>query len=478
MRSRLGLAQTTARVLLMNVLVLSATPARAETNLAAELSTLLDGVPPGTDVGLVVADAQTGEVLYEHQGDTPLKPASVLKLLTTAAAIEHLGPGFRYETGVYVAGDELWVVGAGDPALGDERICERRGLPHDIFSEWARQLQTRGIQRIGKVVLDDTIFDSQGRHPDWPGSQQDRWYQAPVGGLNLNNNCLDVEIVLRGGEIDLRLQPDLPRALVDNGARRGDKHRPILRRPAESDVFELRGTLRSGGELPPVAARDATLFFAYALKQGLENHGIQVGGSVVRRHLRETELAGAQLVARHVTPMADVLWRCNTHSQNMFAESLMKSLAAYESDGRRSDRPGGWDAARPVLLAALRRVGVDLEGAVVRDGCGLSHENRVTAAQVVQLLVQMRRHRHGRLFLESLAEAGEVGTMRRRYDDPLLRGRVRGKTGTIAGVHTLAAYVTRPDDTELACALLINGQANGELLEQVCRLLASDAPPR
>ena len=103
---------------------------------AERLDALLARLPQANAVGLVVADAESGTVLYEHQADTPLKPASVQKLFVTAAALERLGPGFEYQTRVYLQGTELWVVGAGDPAIGDERIADRHNQnPDHAFDE-------------------------------------------------------------------------------------------------------------------------------------------------------------------------------------------------------------------------------------------------------------------------------------------------------------------------------------------------------
>ena len=177
------------------------------------------------------------------------------------------------------------------------------------------------------------------------------------------------------------------------------------------------------------------------------------------------------MLATHSTSLRDVLWRSNTFSQNFFAECLLKSLAAYGPDGQRTGEPGSWERGEDVLQATLKKLGVALDGAVLRDGSGLSHQNRVTAQQVVKLLTTMRRHRAAEVFVGSLAAPGEPGTMQRRYALPELRGRLRGKTGTIQGVQTLAGYVSRADGTTLAFALLINGNDAATLPIRVCRAL-------
>src|SRR5262249_33562028 len=150
-------------------------------------------------------------LLFEYNADEPLKPASVLKLFTTAAALQRFGPQFALETSVYLAGDELWVLGGGDPGLGDERLATRDGQTVlSTFEHWAALLRERGVTAISKIVLDDFVFDSEWRNPDWEPDQYLAWYQAPVGGLNFNDNCLDARAELAGASVRLVLTPPLP----------------------------------------------------------------------------------------------------------------------------------------------------------------------------------------------------------------------------------------------------------------------------
>jgi D-alanyl-D-alanine carboxypeptidase/D-alanyl-D-alanine-endopeptidase (penicillin-binding protein 4) len=369
------------------------------------------------------------------------------------------------------------VVGAGDPALGDVRVEARRDRTRATFlDEWITALKARGVTKLKRIVLDDTVFEQPGRHPDWPRDQADRWYQAPVGGLNLNDNCLDVEIAVSGQTVTLRPQPPVPLDLIRSSLRVGPRHQPVFRRPSHTDVFELRGTVTRGGYLRPASVREPTVFFAYALKEGLRQREIDVPGAVVAQRLTAELTPPDALVATTTTPLADILWRCNTFSQNMFAECLLKSLAAYDARGRRTGTQGSWDAGRRVLVETLGQLGLDLKAAEIRDGSGLSHSNRVTAGQIVRLLVIMQRHRYGEAFRATLAEPGRPGSMHTRYDDPLLRRRLRGKTGTISGVRALAGYLTRSDGRVLAFAILVNGSADRDLPEDVCKALLANEP--
>lgn len=478
-RSHRGTDAASARIhALLICLTLSVTATLAQAPDAPPLHRRLDAalskVPDQTQVGLVVANATTGKTLYTHNADQPLKPASVQKLLVTAAALERFGPDFRFTTRAYLQNDELWIIGAGDPGLGDPRIAERDGRPVDHFiAACARALRQRGVSALHKIVLDDSIFDQQLRHPDWPDNQADRWYQAPVGGLNINDNCLDLTIHISGNRITWSSQPPVPPSLVQSRINKSNKQRPIVRRHPARHTIELAGTARVGGDLTPVAVKNPTIFFAHALKRGLADRHIRIAGDIVRRPLRSEEIDTATEVTQHTTPLPDILWRCNRYSQNLFAECLLKALAAYHRTGQPNGESGTWPSGAKVLRDTLTALGIDLDTAVIRDGSGLSHSNRLTARQITTLLVKMNNHPHREHLISSLAQPGESGSLQRRYYDATLRGRLRGKTGTIRGVRTLAGYVTGPGDTNLAFALLVNGTADRNLPRDIAKILAT-----
>lgn len=461
------------------LLVTCVAPAIADEEIEQRLSALLRSASTGT--ALVVEEAASGAPVFSRNGDRLLKPASVQKLFTTAAAIERFGPDFAFETRVFHSASqrELWVIGAGDPAIGDERIETRDGRSRMAFlDDWAGRLRGLGVHTLDRIVVDDSIFDGETTHPDWPADQYLSWYQAPCGGLNLNDNCLDVRAVLSGGAVRLTLVPELSDELFESTLRPGPRHAPRLHRSAGADVFELSGTLARSGSLSPAACGNPTIFFGFALAEGLRKRGIAVGPEVVRRRFREEQLSSATAVAVHRTPLRDVLWRANTFSQNLFADCLLKALAAYGRDGRRTGTPGGWTAGADVLVSTLRPLGVDMSSAAVRDGSGLSPTNRASAAQVARLLTAMHRHPHGSVFRESLAAPGVEGTMRRRMTEPVLARAVRAKTGTLREVSTLAGYVSRPDGRVFSFALLMNGNPSPELGTRVCRVLAGVPEPR
>lgn len=454
-------------------------PQAAAGDVGAQLDALCAKTPKGASVGVAVVDVASGRSWFERQADSPLKPASVLKLFTTAAALVRLGSEFAYETRMYVVGDEVIVIGGGDPSIGDERIERRHGRPrHHTVAEWSAAIVGVHRQPMARIVLDDGVFDRQWRHPSWPADQNVEWYQAPVGGLNLNDNCVDAVATVREGRVELSLVPPLPAEFWENSLSVGKETRVTVRRPGDGDVFAFSGTVARRAEIGSAAVREPTVFFGHALRQGVVDAGGSVRGEVVRRAVSAASVSGVSPVAVVRTPIADVVWRANNFSQNLFADCLLKSLAAYESGGRRSGIAGSFERGAQELLAALRSIGVDLDASRIVDGSGLSHENRVTARQVARLLEAMQRHRAGELYRSTLATPGEDGTLRRRYAKEPFAAGLRAKTGTIRGVSTLAGYLQRADGVTLAFAILVNGADGEPLMGEALRAMFSAPAPR
>src|SRR5262249_16822228 len=136
-----------------------------------------------------------------------------------------------------------------------------------FFDDCIRALAGR---RVARIVLDDSVFDDQVRNPTWPADQNLSWYQAPVGGLNYNDNCLDARVSLAGDKVSLKLTPPLPAEFIQNTLRASSQHKPVLRRDADSDVFEFTGPISKGGEMGPIAVFRPTVFFGHALRKALE----------------------------------------------------------------------------------------------------------------------------------------------------------------------------------------------------------------
>lgn len=415
----------------------------------------------GTTFGVLVVDEGTGATLFEREADRALVPASNMKLLTTAAALARLGRDFAHETRVMAAGPprdgvidgDLVVVGGGDPTIS------RRFDPDPLLADWAEALWQAGVRKVtGDVVADDRAFDDVRLHPDWDPADAERWYGAEVGALSLNDNCIDVTVAGSAAGPRVTLAPDTGYVTVDVAATLTDSRQQhvfsLARAGADRRTIRVTGRVwsRADGYTSSVPVRDPGLFFVTVLRERLAARGIEVGGQA--RRVREGDPPPRFTLHRRLAPLPRTLAVTNQRSQNFYAECLAKTLGLHEGGA------GTWEAAAKALTAFARSCGVDPDEVRVRDGSGLSRENRLSAAAVVAVLRAAGRGPDAALFRDSLAAPGEEGTLRGRLRDLPRGARVRAKTGTLTGVAALSGYL-EVGERRVVFALIGNGGSGG-----------------
>ena len=426
----------------------------------------------GTQVSVCVVHVSSGQTLAAIEADRPMIPASNLKLLTTAAALHTLGEEFRFRTTLDLvtpaAGGtpSLVIRGSGDPALGDPDILESHGLRvEDLLDGWAQAVAATGVDRFERLVVDDRIFDDERIHEDWPRDQLLSDYCAPVAGLNFHENVIDVlptPASRAGAAPRVTLFPPAPFLETSNRAVTGSRDAFWIARAPGSNSLSYRGTVRARPVQPyRVTLDDPPMFLGHLVQQSLREHKIEVG-RVVRATAENEPGHEAQVKTLYVvnTALPPIVKRCNTDSQNMFAEALLKRLGV-EATGRPGSYRDGRAAVRAWVSAEL---GADhAAGLRLADGSGLSRNNRVTARLLTDLLVHMQRDPElAETYRESLAVSGESGTLDRRFRTSPLRGKVLAKSGYINGVSALSGYLVLPaesgdEERVIAFSLIFNG---------------------
>jgi len=161
-----------------------------------------------SEYSVTIVEPDSGTVIYSYNSHKPLIPASNMKLVTTAAALNYLGAGFEYRTRVGLSNDTLVVIGSGDPILGDRETDGKRGRQDGwIFEKIALALRERGVSEINDIVIDTTVFDDERVHPNWDPAQLNRWYECEICGLNYNLNCIEITATRLGGTVSLQVEP-------------------------------------------------------------------------------------------------------------------------------------------------------------------------------------------------------------------------------------------------------------------------------
>lgn len=383
----------------------------AARRLRADLESWAATAPAGSCA--VVVDG-SGDVVLDLRGDVPLVPASTQKLLTATAALLRLGPDFRFRTAVLgpapvdgtISGD-LTLVGGGDPLLATPEYAARFERQPQIFTDLtvlAQRLVDAGVRRItGSVVGDEGRYDRERYVRGWSQEYLDEDVTGPLSALAVNDSFAAYPAT-----------PDDP------------------------------------GQVEP--ATDPAVHAAGVLTTLLEGLGVDVAGTPGSGAAPDgaVELAGLDS-----PPLTEVLAELLQESDNATAELLLKELGRTGGD---PSTAGG----RSVVGEVLASAGLDLTGTAVTDGSGLAVENRVTCNLLVGLL---DRPQTGAVLRDSLAVAGEVGTLAERFVGTPLAGRLSAKTGSLRSVAALAGRVVDGDGS-FTFAYVVNARPGTRVDEE------------
>jgi D-alanyl-D-alanine carboxypeptidase/D-alanyl-D-alanine-endopeptidase (penicillin-binding protein 4) len=472
------LARVAVGGVLLGLALVAPFPVAAQ--LSAELDALFDAPPfDGMHTGALVVDVETGETIYRRNASMRFVPASNQKLLTTIAALQRLGPDFRFRTHIAAEGamnpggilvGDLVVLGSGDPTLSSRFYPSAEAPLVDL----ATQLRDQGLRRVrGDLVIEAAAWDSTRVEPTWMWGDLPFGYAAAAGPFVIAEGMAEVEA--RAGA------PGTP--VVIRWSPVGDPGRFVssARSVAPSDSTDLDSRLRDDApgveitgtleafttETLELNVQQPDVEAGTALVRILGDHGIQVDGAVrVRRTPPPCGSAcdaAVVLATLESPPLIEIVRGVLEPSQNWMAEQLIRYMGA--ADGGLAGWPAGTRAIRRILQSDF---GLDSLDLTIRDGSGLSAYNLVTPRALVELLRQVHRRPWAASFARALAEPGEDdSTLEGRLDG--LQGRVFAKTGTITHVNSLSGYVDTPSGRRLAFALLTN--ASGLRSSQVRALL-------
>lgn len=451
-------------VLALSAALSSACPAR-QTAAAPRLdpvrstleAALAEPALAGGRMGVIVESLKTGERWLSRNSDCYFMPASNQKLITSAASISLLGPGFRYATcvladvpagaGRSTVGD-LVLRGSGDPLLVDSDL-----------DEMAQVLRASGVRRVsGRMLVDDTAFDPVPYGDGWSWDDMSFYYSARVSGLNLNENVVQVHVEpgeAPGAPARVGVTGTVGRPVIHNEATTGKAGVPdtlVVERDLGGDRIVVRGAIavdapEAAHHTEPITVNDPALYCGRRFLQALKRVGIEVGGTVRRGRAP----AAYSILATHMSaPMSAMLAKLNKPSDNLVAECFLKTLGAVGGG------QGSWAAGRSALYRWLETIGISREGIEMADGSGLSRQNLVTPDLVAKVLKYMASSPNREAYLLSLPIAGVDGTLRNRMKGTPAQGNCRGKTGYVRYVSSLSGYVTTAAGEPLLFVMLMN----------------------
>lgn len=410
-------------------------------------------------MSVLVRNLRTGEVVEEYRAHHVVPPASVMKLLTTGAALETLGSGYRFTTELGYTGTiehgvlhgNLYIRGCCDPSLGGKNQGK------SFLNRWVKAIQDAGILSIeGAIIADMSMLDADAMNPNWLMEDAANYYAPGIFAVNYLSNTLN--IVLRSGPVGsvanvVRTDPEIRDLQFINHIRCTDiaydgayvhgmpySNERYLTGAVPSNL----GTFGVKSDIP-----NPGLLLAQDLQGRLLSAGINVSNPAT--YVAEFAPKSRTKIYEHCSDsLGAIIAETNIHSNNLYAESLFRYL------GTQYAVPGTVHNSQEFIRDFWRKRGVDISGALIKDGCGLAPQDAVSAETFVQLLTYMSRSRYWKEWYESLPISGRSGTLKSLCAGTPLEGRIHAKSGTIAGTKNFAGYIEMPNGDRLAFAILIN----------------------
>jgi D-alanyl-D-alanine carboxypeptidase/D-alanyl-D-alanine-endopeptidase (penicillin-binding protein 4) len=429
----------------------------------------------GNVESILVQRLSDGKVVYSSGPDRSLTPASVTKVITSAALLHYFGPAHTFKTRFYHSGTRsgdmiqgnLYVKGDGDPLVISEKLWQL-----------AADLRHIGVKSFsGDLIIDNDLFDDEKRDD----SRQDgidasnRAYDAPVSAFGLNFNTLPIAVAPGAGpgmkgrvSFDPYPIPNLP--LINNTSTiSGGKSSIQAVRQSRGNQSSLVVSGSIGTQAPMVkvyrSMGNAVIEGGEQLRAFLQSADIMVHGKVKEGSIP----ASARLLyTLESYDLGFIVRGLNHYSNNFIADMLVKRLGAAFPERGTADAAGSGtlkNGVRAIERFLREDVGIK-DKFEIMNGSGLDHRNRFSAEQIVKVLVYM--HQHMELYPEFLASfpaSGLTGTLEKRFKklgDGEIQGLVRAKTGTLSqpvSVSSLAGFMGHPKHGMLAFAILNNGQS-------------------
>lgn len=395
--------------------------------------------------GILIQTLDTQRTIYAKNAEKYFLPASGAKLLTTAAALSQLGSRYRFHTSVYGVGTlpnltTLRVVGSKDPSLNTEQL-----------ENLALRLKERGVRRVSRLILQNS---SSYLNPTWEWSDVREYYAVGVYDLNLNENAVILHILPR--RLGQTVKLDWSDAIaakqwtIENKAITAWQNTPYnveIKGVLAQPTLKIQGKLaiNSGPDIWGLAVPDPSRYFLDSFRNILRDRGIEVDSDFIDN--RPFSIPRGTKLATVSSENLDVLIaKTNQESNNLYAETLFQVLKDNLSE------ESGGDAIERVLTG----LGVNADSYSLNDGSGLSRQNLVSPEALVKTLQVMAKTPQAQIYRDSLAVAGVSGTLKTRFLNTPIRGKLHAKTGSLTGVSSLSGYLEVPNYETLVFSIILN----------------------
>ena len=425
----------------------------------------------GASVSIMIKDIDSGVVVHSYDAEREVIPASIMKTVTTATALEILGENFRYETAIMYDGKitdtilngNLYIRGSGDPSIGSSNMGADR---NKVMREWVQAIKNVGIRKItGAVISDESIFDTEGISVKWLREDIGSHYGQGSYGLNIFDNCYSLYLKTKepGSKPEIeKSEPDIPSLFFRNyltTKKIAKDSTYIIGFPYSNERY-LYGTVpanrseyRLRGDIP-----DPALFIAQYVTQLLEKENITVAGNPTchRILLQEGKWERPErkiLTTTYSLPLKNIARTTNHVSSNLYSDAILKTLGLKH---RSDEVVSSFGKGIRTINNHWKDKGLKTSSLWMFDGSGLALTNKITAGFLCDLLSYMATESNvSKTFIESLPRAGMDGSVANFLKGSKLQGISRFKSGSMSRVRSYAGYVTK-ENKRYAVVIIVN----------------------
>jgi len=412
-----------------------------------------------------VRDAD-GAILEEYNGDYLIRPASNLKLVTSAAYLDRLGADFQFETVLYGSGlqeenqwsGDLYIRGAGDPSINGEVYDD----PLFLFQHWFSTLDSMGIEVIeGNIVGHEGFFDDIPYPRGWEWDDLSYYYAPEISALSFNQNVVDLEVRADGrpgSRPSITWFPfETPYVRFINEQRITPENTSFdesYRRELGSNTIYLRSTLPVGHyETEPLSIHNPSLYFIDTFKRYLQLMGIRVKGQLlVSDEPMDWGNESLTEIDRHRSkPLHTMVNHLNRESDNHYAEMLLKTMVAEEFGV-----PGSTELGLEMVKEFMNEHGFDTTAVELRDASGMAPATLVKTSDLNSFLTDIQDKPYFDQYYNSLSVAAQNGTLKNRFYNSNIANNFYGKTGFMSGVRSLSGYLNTESGKRVIVTIATN----------------------
>ena len=460
--------------IILLIAFLSCTPPKSLFNIGGsptlirKINTIIEAAGIDLNMGIKIVSLNDNKTLYAYNSQKLLMPASTNKLYTCAAALHFLKNDYKFQTKILKNKKNIVLKGGGDP---DFKIEELDSLA---------MIVSKNISTIDTLFFDDTMIDSMNYGEGWMWDEGPWWYAAPIGGLSVNDNCIDfyVKPGKLGNACEIDYYPKTSYIKIENRSRTVKDTIDFQKLKIERDWVSNKNIFTITGEILDTTGSDTlyrniydpSLFTATIFKELLEDNGSRV------KYLskKPQDLKRYNTIASHLSDSLLIsASNLMNESDNLTAELFVKLIGAMDTI------PGTWSTGIDSIKSFLSsEVAIDTSKIRIADGSGVSRYTLTNSDQLVSLLSWVYKSEYKNDFISTLPGGGwPKSTLEKRLVDE--GDKVRAKTGGLSGVRNLAGYIESSKYGPVAFSILMNGYIGSSrdyrhVQNQIVKLLIYD----